>query len=463
MIVDELAAAAESSPPTASISASPSTTADSSLEKIAPTCASGITGGPEATSSCSPGGKAVGQQSSKKGCGFPSVLGELNLKVNSKGIVLPESRRAFLQRRHVARALDTIPKWALAWGPEAAFRGAERDKAGIKRPQLSLEDVDRKKKKGEAKRAKKFGSKLQVLDDLGSELFRHAFAGDAEACREVIDDGADVNARTNADIDGIGLGGTALHVAAARGHEEAVAVLLASGADAAILSNRGEAPVQLATRHGQVGIVAMLASCGAAPPDAEGALRLLDKAPSWDDRKRRLLHGALKNNNDWHDNSEQKGRSSVKPRWTGNGDHGDSGMDNDDAEKGKGGKRGKGKGGKRGKSNGDHGDSGKGGRMQRSLPHVESQDRLDCKSERFRDHDGYNDDGGHKNRASDKHGKGGSSGHVRSKKISKVSCSDSGSHSWPYGPYAEGVSGSKRMQPPPAPPPPPPPPSREHY
>lgn len=132
-----------------------------------------------------------------------------------------------------------------------------------------------------------------VLGDEDSDLFRAAFAGDPQACRTAVHAGANVNVRTNADIDGIGTGGTALHIAAARGHVEVAAQLIGAGADARAPSGRHETPIQIATRNGHVSVVQLLHGVGAAPNDPEASMKLLKSAPAWDRGTKRQLTATL--------------------------------------------------------------------------------------------------------------------------------------------------------------------------
>jgi ankyrin repeat protein len=72
------------------------------------------------------------------------------------------------------------------------------------------------------------------------ELRRAADRGDAEAVAELINQGADPNARNR-------FGSTALHLAARHGHGSVVEILLANGASAARRDNHGNTASVLAT------------------------------------------------------------------------------------------------------------------------------------------------------------------------------------------------------------------------
>lgn len=204
----------------------------------------------------------------------PTILGELNLKVTPRGIVLPESYKTLKQRWRERRAREEAAGAITAWQPQATLADAEGQK---------------KRKAGKARQ-----SLGVLLDDTEAALFHASVSGDAAACRAAVATGANVNVRTNADIDGIGTGGTALHIAAARGHADVAAALLSAGANATAVTGRGEAPIQLAMRMGHVDVVKLLKDVGASPTDAEGAMRLLKKAPAWDEKnKKRLMHAVL--------------------------------------------------------------------------------------------------------------------------------------------------------------------------
>ncbi|CAE7706239.1 Ank2, partial [Symbiodinium necroappetens] len=133
-----------------------------------------------------------------------------------------------------------------------------------------------------------------------SELFYGAHQGSVASCTKAVAKGADVNVRTKADLDGVGTGASALHVAAVRGHEDVVAALLHAGSDPLALTGRGETPVQLATRMGHVEVVKVLRSSGGTPTHVEGVSQLLTKAPpSWRDAQRKKLRKALDNESKW--------------------------------------------------------------------------------------------------------------------------------------------------------------------
>lgn len=201
-----------------------------------------------------------------KRASFPSILGELNLKVVEKGILLPESRKTFFRRRSQLRQNSLLA------APSAVAAIADGDRARKRKPGRSV------------------GVQLEELE---SDLFHCAFTGDGDRCHSAIRAGADVNVRTNADLDGVGTGATALHVAAARGFEDVVEQLLQAGADPTAISGRGEGPIQVAARMGHINIVKILRQIGAHPMDDAGNKKLIQSAPSWDDRKRRKLQSLL--------------------------------------------------------------------------------------------------------------------------------------------------------------------------
>ncbi|CAK0863229.1 unnamed protein product, partial [Prorocentrum cordatum] len=199
---------------------------------------------------------------------FPSLLAELGLRATPRGLLLPEWRKAFLQRRRAERE-------------QAALAGEPAGQLAVKDPSARTS----RKPSG--------GQRVAPLDEVSSALFHAALNGSSEDCVDVLNAGADINVRSNADMDGLGKGATALHVATSRGHEDAVATLLQRRADPTLTTGRNEAPVQIAARLGHVGIVRLLRVVGAAPADAESALQLLSTAPAHDDRKRRRMHAAL--------------------------------------------------------------------------------------------------------------------------------------------------------------------------
>ncbi|CAE7567539.1 Ank2 [Symbiodinium sp. CCMP2592] len=226
-------------------------------------------------------------QSQRKG---PNLLAELGLKVTTKGVLLPESRKTLLRRRRENREL------ALANGQAPQV--------------LCLSAAAKRKARNRAER-KPPGV---LLDDVESELFYGAHQGSVASCTKAVAKGADVNVRTKADLDGVGTGASALHVAAVRGHEDVVAALLHAGSDPLALTGRGETPVQLATRMGHVEVVKVLRSSGGTPAHVEGVSQLLTKAPpSWRDAQRKKLRKALDNESKWAAAASGADRFALEP------------------------------------------------------------------------------------------------------------------------------------------------------
>ncbi|CAK9034199.1 unnamed protein product [Durusdinium trenchii] len=204
------------------------------------------------------------QKPARKGLSPPCLLKELGLKVTAKGVLLPESRKTLLRRRRETRqalkneADGAMVSTAVKRKPFACVSGAVQ------------------------------------LDEVESDLFYGAHQGSVSTCAQAVAKGASVNVRTKADLDGVGIGATALHVAAVRGHEDVVAALLHGKADALAVTGRGETPVQLATRMGHVEVVKVLRAAGAAPQNAEGVMQLMAQAPSaWRDGQRKKLRKAI--------------------------------------------------------------------------------------------------------------------------------------------------------------------------
>jgi len=199
----------------------------------------------------------------------PSLLKELGMKVTTNGVLLPESRKTLLRRRRETRQAalaNEVPPGAIVGGQSAL---AKRKRGGNEATPV-------------------------LLDEVESDLFYGAHQGSVSVCAAAVAKGVDVNVRTKADLDGVGIGASALHVAAVRGHEDVAAALLHVKADAMAMTGRGETPVQLATRMGHVEVVKVLRTAGAAPQHAEGVLQLMSSAPSnWRDGQRKKLRRAL--------------------------------------------------------------------------------------------------------------------------------------------------------------------------
>lgn len=160
-------------------------------------------------------------------------------------------------------------------------------------PPLAIEESGKggKQRKKRGKQQRSLGTLLGQDESL---LFSGAHSGELDCCYEALSAGVDVNVRTKADLDGVGTGSTALHVAAARGHEDVAVVLLKAGADPNMVSGRGELPIQLATRSGHVGVVRALSTVSVPTQNAEGVMQLLSSAPRHaGDSAKRKMHSAL--------------------------------------------------------------------------------------------------------------------------------------------------------------------------
>lgn len=96
--------------------------------------------------------------------------------------------------------------------------------------------------------------KIALIDWLFGKdgaLFRAAARGVPDMARELIDRGANVNARSNRGI-------TPLHRAAQNGHVEIVEMLLDGGAEPDIEANDGETPLSMAESSGHDAVVSLL-------------------------------------------------------------------------------------------------------------------------------------------------------------------------------------------------------------
>ena len=80
--------------------------------------------------------------------------------------------------------------------------------------------------------------------------------GDADAARDAIAAGADVNKADN-------YGRTPLYWAPRNGHESVVSVLIAAGADVNKADNNGRTPLHLASQNGHESVISVLSEAGA--------------------------------------------------------------------------------------------------------------------------------------------------------------------------------------------------------
>ena len=110
-----------------------------------------------------------------------------------------------------------------------------------------------------------------------------AGSGDAQTVRRLIDFGVQPN---SGDYDKT----TALHVAAAEGHEKIVEFLLVAQADPNSKDRWGGTPLQDALSGGHIGTAHLLKAKGAAVPDEFGAEAVNTAAGKGDVPKLRMLH-----------------------------------------------------------------------------------------------------------------------------------------------------------------------------
>ncbi|MHC4540282.1 MAG: ankyrin repeat domain-containing protein [Planctomycetota bacterium] len=80
-------------------------------------------------------------------------------------------------------------------------------------------------------------------------------SGDRQAVEDLLDKGADVNAK--------GEGGVALHVAALKGHKDIAELLITRGADVDAKANWGHTPLHIAAREGHKAVAELLITRGA--------------------------------------------------------------------------------------------------------------------------------------------------------------------------------------------------------
>jgi len=127
-----------------------------------------------------------------------------------------------------------------------------------------------------------------ILDEI-PPIFRAAEAGDVEALRTMLEEGADVDARKRG-------GATALMAAAYRGHVEIVHLLLSKRAQVDVRAKGGYTALYLATQEGYVDIVRALLEAGADPDlqtkKGASALQVVAQQGSVEVARVLLDHGA---------------------------------------------------------------------------------------------------------------------------------------------------------------------------
>jgi len=97
-----------------------------------------------------------------------------------------------------------------------------------------------------------------LAEELIEQLVDGARYGDMEDVRGALDAGADVNGKDESSR-------TALHVAAANGHDEVVEALLGATADTEVANAEGNTPLHWACLNGHVEAVRLLIQAGANP------------------------------------------------------------------------------------------------------------------------------------------------------------------------------------------------------
>ena len=100
----------------------------------------------------------------------------------------------------------------------------------------------------------------ELAEPGGTPLHAAAMYGRAQIAEVLIRAGADID--VNCELDPC-YSGTPLHVAAFFGHVDVVRVLLAHGANAALLDDHGETPLQCAIERGHAEVADLLQCWGA--------------------------------------------------------------------------------------------------------------------------------------------------------------------------------------------------------
>ncbi|MHA1908951.1 MAG: ankyrin repeat domain-containing protein, partial [Candidatus Thorarchaeota archaeon] len=90
------------------------------------------------------------------------------------------------------------------------------------------------------------------MSDAGKQLIQAAEAGDLEAVKQALEDGADINFQDEFFKD------TALHKTSSAGHLEIVEYLIEHGADMLLLNGVDFTPLHLAARDGRLSVVQLI-------------------------------------------------------------------------------------------------------------------------------------------------------------------------------------------------------------